>query len=486
MKLRMRILTLIGLVIGSIECVRIAPQISLAPENQVKSQTNVGMSVNNKAMSILKQLQTEGQPNGNPKPQAVQAISPSELPCDEIKRNGSQREFCEKHYLRQQGEKVTVACITNFCDTCCSVQGLTNDCLDPCRKAHIDPVLNKADPEENFIKVCSAAQTLEAMKPFCNKYYPRPSENNNCKGSFCTDCCTSELKTNSTDDQEVIKCTRSCLAAMNSTDVTPATNQGETKSVPNPSTFCPGNQESVVDYCMSNVAPKHVEKNLRSFKSCETFYCPLCCQNGLDDLEAVLGCQKSCHRQKKFSEENQDQEEADPNVQSTKSPSSEQTISTQQIGLSPSVFQFIAGICTISTNVDCPQSLCNLECSQWAPSDTNCPATCNNQVTATQSSNPLTTALQKELDNSIDDNRDEFKTYQDIISQHVDIKDLPQKIQAAQKYLEESRARILNVEKRMFKFENLRDRDLIKRLIAEEEEEDDEAEDEEVDDQDSS
>ncbi len=127
--------------------------------------------------------------------------------CENIKKLGQQKNYCESKFLLSQGEEKTVECMKSFCPVCC--QGEL-ECQEKCRKTHA--FFTDHDPEEMFISVCSYKDMGPSFEGFCKSMLTEsdPSEYNQCITNFCFDCCSNELKINDFNDPEMVKCLGVC------------------------------------------------------------------------------------------------------------------------------------------------------------------------------------------------------------------------------------------------------------------------------------
>ncbi len=127
--------------------------------------------------------------------------------CENIKKLGQQKNYCESKFLLSQGEEKTVECMKSFCPVCCQDD---LDCQEKCRKTHA--FFTDHDPEDMFISVCSYKDMGPSFEGFCKSMLTEsdPSEYNQCITNFCFDCCSNELKINDFNDPEMVKCLGVC------------------------------------------------------------------------------------------------------------------------------------------------------------------------------------------------------------------------------------------------------------------------------------
>jgi len=177
----------------------------------VSKEKNNSLNLNEKDIdNIIKKKEENNELNSLPNKESPvkekDSISGMES-CDEIKKFGKQRVYCEEKYLLKFGEEKTVNCMKNFCSICCEKD---EGCLDKCSTTH--SFFNGHDPEEMFITVCSNENMGPAFKNFCSSMIVdnNPKEFDQCFTNFCFDCCSNELKINDFNDIEIQKCLNLC------------------------------------------------------------------------------------------------------------------------------------------------------------------------------------------------------------------------------------------------------------------------------------
>lgn len=140
------------------------------------------------------------------KPKEEESLTGMET-CEDIKKFGKQRLYCEEKYLLKEGEEKTVNCMKNFCSICC---GSDESCVDRCSTTH--SFFKGHDPEEMFISVCAFENMGPAFKNFCGSMIvdDNKEEYDKCFTNFCFDCCSNELKITDFNDVEIQKCLNIC------------------------------------------------------------------------------------------------------------------------------------------------------------------------------------------------------------------------------------------------------------------------------------
>jgi hypothetical protein len=144
--------------------------------------------------------------------------NPLNMKCDEIKKLGQQKKYCENKYLltesdadeeneKHNAKSNTMNCLRSFCDDCC---GEDKNCKSICSYTH--SVYSDHDPEGLLISVCAYQNMGPSFDKFCK---PLLNENNRhdyeeCYKNFCFDCCSNELKITLYNDPEIEKCLNIC------------------------------------------------------------------------------------------------------------------------------------------------------------------------------------------------------------------------------------------------------------------------------------
>lgn len=126
--------------------------------------------------------------------------------CDQIKKLGKQRYYCESKFISHKEEK-TIECIKTFCNTCCEQE---LNCIDTCNMAH--SLYENNDPEELFLDVCSYKKMGNSFHGFCENIINGKNKEDyqECFRNFCFDCCSNELKISDLMDPEITKCMKIC------------------------------------------------------------------------------------------------------------------------------------------------------------------------------------------------------------------------------------------------------------------------------------
>lgn len=127
--------------------------------------------------------------------------------CDEIKRLGKQKEYCESKFLLHKGEEKTVECLKSFCLTCCNDnQNCTKNCHDA------QAMHSNNNPEDLFIDVCSYKSMGTSFHGFCDTMLTekKKDEYEECFKNFCFDCCSNELKITDFNNSGIKKCMKVC------------------------------------------------------------------------------------------------------------------------------------------------------------------------------------------------------------------------------------------------------------------------------------
>ena len=128
----------------------------------------------------------------------------NDMKCDEIKKLGQQKEFCENKYL-SENENKAIDCIKNFCNICCE----NIECITKC--SHTHSFFPNHDPENILISVCSNKNLGPSFSKFCSNLIKNDqNEFGKCIYNFCYDCCTNELKIYDSEDKKVKECLKGC------------------------------------------------------------------------------------------------------------------------------------------------------------------------------------------------------------------------------------------------------------------------------------
>ncbi len=114
--------------------------------------------------------------------------------------------------LNKGGEKKTVECMSDFCQTCCEEK--SNNCIETCSNAH--SLYSSNDSEELFMDVCSHKNMGTSFHGYCETFLSNKnkSEYNECFRNFCNDCCSNELKITDLNDPAISKCMKICQPPM--------------------------------------------------------------------------------------------------------------------------------------------------------------------------------------------------------------------------------------------------------------------------------
>lgn len=127
--------------------------------------------------------------------------------CDQIKKLGKQKYYCESKYAPDKKERKIVECIKTFCKTCCEEE---SNCIETCNFAH--SLYENNDPELLFLDVCSYQSMGNSFNSFCEKILNEKNEEDyeECFRNFCFDCCSNELKISDFTDPAITKCMKVC------------------------------------------------------------------------------------------------------------------------------------------------------------------------------------------------------------------------------------------------------------------------------------
>lgn len=129
--------------------------------------------------------------------------------CEQIKKLGKQKDFCESKFLLSEGELKTVECLKTFCNTCCESK---SNCIETCQTAH--SLYSSNDPEELLMDVCSYESMRTSFHGFCQNMLAEKnnSEYDECFKNFCFDCCSNKLNITDIDDPAINKCMKICVS----------------------------------------------------------------------------------------------------------------------------------------------------------------------------------------------------------------------------------------------------------------------------------
>lgn len=136
----------------------------------------------------------------------------SNYSCDQIKKLGKQRDYCENKFIAIEGKEKKIECLKNFCLICCESETY---CSNSCLKAH--SLYESNDPEELLTDVCSYKNMGKTFLTFCDNLIKEKNikEYEECFNNVCFDCCSNELRVTDFNDQSIIKCLRTCLPPNN-------------------------------------------------------------------------------------------------------------------------------------------------------------------------------------------------------------------------------------------------------------------------------
>jgi hypothetical protein len=189
-----------------------------------ESDDSKSLNVNEKDIdNLIKDKEKQLELNPNAILDNLDSLSKSEQPkeeetltgmesCEDIKKYGKQRLYCEEKFLLKFGEEKTVNCMKNFCSICCESD---ENCKDRCSTTH--SFFKGHDPEEMFISVCAFENMGPAFKNFCGSMIvdDNKKEYDQCFTNFCFDCCSNELKITDFNDIEIQKCLKICKEGKN-------------------------------------------------------------------------------------------------------------------------------------------------------------------------------------------------------------------------------------------------------------------------------
>lgn len=127
--------------------------------------------------------------------------------CEQIKKLGKQRVYCESKSIQNKDKEKTIECIKTFCDSCCEQEP---NCIETCHTAH--SLYENNDPEQLFLDVCSYKSMGKSFHGFCQDILSEKTKEDyeECFRNFCFDCCSNELKISDITDPAISKCMKVC------------------------------------------------------------------------------------------------------------------------------------------------------------------------------------------------------------------------------------------------------------------------------------